>query len=177
MSSLIPAALPADLEAGAEAADVTPDWPARSWAAVVAAGATRWAVPGPFGGSGLDPVARLGGYEDLAAACLTTAFLLSQQDAAVRLLARADGDEVRRRYLPAAARGTAPLTIGVSQLTTSAQHRPPPVTAPARRRGVPRERRHPVGHRRRPGQRDRRRGRDLPTAGRSCSRSRPGGPE
>lgn len=129
MSAPIPPGLAADLSAGAEAADTATDWPARSWEALVAAGPTRWAVPAEFGGAGLDPVARLTGYEGLAAACLTTAFLLSQQDAAIRLLVRADADQVRRRYLPAAAGGEAVLTIGVSQLTTSGQHRPPLVTA------------------------------------------------
>jgi alkylation response protein AidB-like acyl-CoA dehydrogenase len=129
MSPPIPPALAAELEAGAEAADTSLDWPARSWEALVAAGATRWAVPEEFTGAGLDPAARLGGYEALAASCLTTAFLLSQQDAAVRLLARAEADDVRRRYLPAAAHGAAALTIGVSQLTTSGQHRRPWVTA------------------------------------------------
>jgi alkylation response protein AidB-like acyl-CoA dehydrogenase len=129
MSASIPPGLAADLSAGAQAADTATDWPARSWAAMAAAGATRWGVPVAFGGAGLDPAARLAGYEDLAAACLTTAFLLSQQDAAVRLLVRADADAVRRRYLPAAASGEAVLTIGVSQLTTSGQHRTPLVTA------------------------------------------------
>src|SRR4051812_26085483 len=107
MSPLISPALAADLAARAEAAATAVEWPAQSWEAVVAAGATRWAVPAAFGGAGLEPAARLGGYEDLAAACLTTAFLLSQQDAAVRLLARADADAVRQRFQPAAARGEA----------------------------------------------------------------------
>ena len=129
MSVAIPPSLAAGLTAGAEAADTAFDWPARSWDAVVGAGLTRWAIPAEFGGAGLDSAARLAGYEELAATCLTTAFLLSQQDAAVRLLVRADTDAVRRRYLPAAARGEMVLTIGVSQLTTSGQHRPPPVTA------------------------------------------------
>ena len=127
--ALLPPA--ADLEAGAEAADTSLDWPAGSWRALVAAGATGWAVPAALGGAGLDPVTRLERYESLAAVCLTTAFLLSQQDAAVRLLVRADSDGVRRRYLPAVARGETTLTIGVSQLTTSGQHRKPLVTARA----------------------------------------------
>jgi alkylation response protein AidB-like acyl-CoA dehydrogenase len=129
MSVSIAPAVAAELAAGAEAADAVVDWPARSWDVIVAAGVTRWAVPIEYGGAGLDPAARLAGYEEFAAVCLTTAFLLSQEDAAVRLFIRADADAIRRRYLPAAARGEKLLTIGVSQLTTSGQHRPPLVTA------------------------------------------------
>lgn len=119
----------AELEAHAEAADTAFDWPERSWRLLVDAGVTRWAVPAAYGGDGLAPADRLAGYEEIAAGCLTTAFILSQQDAAIRLLAKSDGEAIRDRYLPAVARGAASLTIGVSQLTTSGQHRSPLVTA------------------------------------------------
>jgi len=68
--------------------------------------------------------------EQLAAACLTTAFIFSQREAAVRWLVPAN-DEVRLRFLPALARGDRFVTVGLSQLTTSRQHRPPSLRARA----------------------------------------------
>ncbi len=81
------------------------------------------ASPPPRGGRGLDRVAQLEGAEQLASACLTTAFILSQREAAVRWLVQA---RPAAAALPA---GNGPgdlfATVGLSQLTTSRQHRPP----------------------------------------------------
>ncbi len=76
----------AALAAHAEAADVHADWPAASLEAARAGGALRWSIPQAFGGDGLDRVAQLRATERLASACLTTAFVLSQREAAIRWL-------------------------------------------------------------------------------------------
>src|SRR4051812_43816786 len=74
----------ADLAGHAEAADRDPAWPAAAWDLVRKAGVLEWAIPSRHGGRDLDATALLLGYERLASACLTTAFILSQRDAAVR---------------------------------------------------------------------------------------------
>src|SRR5438105_2827053 len=70
----------------AERADAELTWPAASWDVVRSAGVLGWNVPTEYGGRGLGPVEILAGHERLAGACLTTAFILSQREAAVRRL-------------------------------------------------------------------------------------------
>jgi alkylation response protein AidB-like acyl-CoA dehydrogenase len=120
------------LEAHADAADAEPDWPAASWQALVKAGAMGWCVPRQFGGQVLGRAELLSGSERLAGACLTTAFILSQRDAAVRRLVAHASSELQARLLPAVARGESFITVGLSQLTTSRQHRPPALVATPR---------------------------------------------
>jgi alkylation response protein AidB-like acyl-CoA dehydrogenase len=117
------------LAAAADRADAEPDWPAASWDVLRRAGALAWAVPAEHGGDGLDAAALLAAYERLAGACLTTTFLLSQRDAAVRRLVEYAGPDLRRRLLPPLARGETFTTVGLSQLTTSRQHQAPVLAA------------------------------------------------
>jgi alkylation response protein AidB-like acyl-CoA dehydrogenase len=118
----------AALAGTADQADREPAWPEASWRLVREVGAQGWAIPTELGGRGLDRVAQLEGSEQLASACLTTAFLFSQREAAVRWLLGATG-KVRQLWLPALARGERFVTVGLSQLTTSGQHRPPSLRA------------------------------------------------
>src|SRR5690242_20080447 len=92
------------LAARADRADTEPAWPAESLRLAGDLGAFTWSIPVEQGGRGLDRVAQLEGSEQLASACLTTAFILSQREAAVRWLLPADAP-LRQRYLPALARG------------------------------------------------------------------------
>ncbi|OWK34619.1 acyl-CoA dehydrogenase family protein [Fimbriiglobus ruber] len=112
----------------AETADRRADWPGDSWADLRAAGVTGWCVPTAYGGAGLSPVDLLRGNEALGGACLTTAFILSQRDAAVRRVL-AGPEHLKTRFLPPLAAGDLFLTIGVSQLTTSRQHGGPALLA------------------------------------------------
>lgn len=112
------------LAAHADAADRTADWPAESWAALCESGLLAGAVPAADGGAGWGTTELHAANEAVAAACLTTAFVLSQRDAAVRRLA-AGPDHLRRRYLPGLASGELFATVGLSQLTTSRQHGAP----------------------------------------------------
>jgi alkylation response protein AidB-like acyl-CoA dehydrogenase len=116
------------LTTGAGAADQSADWPAASWEVVRSAGACCWAVPAEYGGAGLGPVELLRANERVAAACLTTAFILSQREAAVRRLL-AGPPHLRERYLPRLAAGEVFATVGLSQLTTSRQHGGPALRA------------------------------------------------
>jgi butyryl-CoA dehydrogenase len=113
----------------AAAADAIAEWPAISWDALRRAGIVGWAVPREFGGTGLDPLEMLEGYRRLAGACLTTCFLLSQRDAAIRRLRDSGNQGLCRKLLPGIALGDIFATVGLSQLTTSHQHTRPALTA------------------------------------------------
>jgi alkylation response protein AidB-like acyl-CoA dehydrogenase len=117
------------LAAAAEEADRHADWPADSWNLVLESGALAWGIPAQYGGRELDPVAQLIGHETLATACLTTAFILSPREAALRRILSSQASHLKDRYLPALAEGEQFLTVGLSQLTTSRQHRAPALAA------------------------------------------------
>ncbi|QJW94975.1 acyl-CoA dehydrogenase family protein [Frigoriglobus tundricola] len=87
-----------------------------------------WSVPAEYGGAGRTAVecVRLG--RTIASACLTTAFVLSQRDAAVRQLLKGPA-HLKERYLPGHAAGSHCVTVGLSQLTTSRQHHGPALRA------------------------------------------------
>src|SRR5215207_3031338 len=113
----------------AEAADTDPNWPAAAWDVARRAGVLEWAIPTQFGGRELEPTALLLGYERLAGACLTTAFILSQRDAAVRRIRDNGRDDLCRDLLRPLACGGRFATVGLSQLTTSRQHGSPALRA------------------------------------------------
>ena len=117
-----------ELAAAAQSADAEVGWPEASLRLAGQLGALGWSIPAELGGRGLDRVAQLEGGEQVASACATTAFILSQREAAVRWLLQAS-EPLRQRYLPALARAEAFATVGLSQLTTSRQHRPPSLRA------------------------------------------------
>lgn len=127
--SFVPEATLEALAAHADRANELPDWPAESWAALRASGMLRRAVERRYGGEERPAGELLRGMEALAGACLTTAFILSQREAALRQVARSPNAALRERFLPALARGDAFLTVGISQLTTSRQHRAPALVA------------------------------------------------
>src|SRR5262245_397105 len=114
---------------GADAADARPDWPADSLHQLNRAGVPAWVVPASAGGRDLPAMELLTGYEALAGACLTTAFIWSQRDAAARRLRDLGRGPFWQGQLAALARGEAFWTVGLSQLTTSRQHTAPALTA------------------------------------------------
>jgi alkylation response protein AidB-like acyl-CoA dehydrogenase len=118
-----------DLADRADRADEDAAWPEESWRLLRHAGVLRWSVPVEFGGSGLDHRNLLAGYEQIAGACLTTAFILSQREGAVRRFLANPIPELQRRLLPALASGEQFASVGLSQLTTSRQHQSPSLTA------------------------------------------------
>lgn len=118
----------AKLIAGSEQADRDTPWPTAAWEALRQAGALGWSIPHEYGGAGLSAVECLSGLEEIAASCLTTAFALSQREAAIRHLLKGPLP-LRERYLPQLARGEIYMTVGLSQLTTSRQHQGPALRA------------------------------------------------
>lgn len=115
------------LAAGADAADRLPDWPS-ALADLRSNDILAGPVATEYGGRGWGPIELLRTAEAVATHCLTTAFILSQRDAAVRQLAKGP-PHLRKRYLPGLATGELFLTVGLSQLTTSRLHRGPALRA------------------------------------------------
>jgi alkylation response protein AidB-like acyl-CoA dehydrogenase len=115
----------------AGAADANLVWPELSWDALRRGGVLGWCIPNSLGGDGRDGLQLLDGYEQLASACLTTCFILSQRDAACRRLRDSGNEALARQLLPALAQGRHFATVGVSQLTTSRQHGKPAMLARA----------------------------------------------
>lgn len=135
MNSLVPATVLAKLERGADAADRLLGWPADSWDALRDSGVLTWSSPKEFGGLGRVPEHQLADMERLAGACLTTTFILSQREAAIRRLLASKNSQLVRAVLPGVACGDALISVGVSQLTTSRQIRGPALTVTAAANG------------------------------------------
>jgi alkylation response protein AidB-like acyl-CoA dehydrogenase len=125
----VPEELAAALAAGSGSADAHLSWPADSWIALLQHGVLRWSIPAEYEGQGLSSHELLSRYEALAGACLTTTFLLSQREAAVRRLIDGENAGLRKELLPKLASGSAFATVGLSQLTTSRQHGPSALSA------------------------------------------------
>ena len=117
------------LTANARAADENAVWPAASWHALAQAGVLGRSIGPDHGGAGCASVVLLAGYEQIASACLTTCFILSQRDAAVRRIDASANETLRRELLEPLARGERFATVGLSQLTTSRQHLKPALVA------------------------------------------------
>jgi alkylation response protein AidB-like acyl-CoA dehydrogenase len=113
----------------AREADEKAVWPAASWQALARSGVLGWSIDAAHGGSGCDAIARLVGHEQLASACLTTCFILSQREAAVRRIEASGNESLCRELLVPLARGERFATVGLSQLTTSRQHLQPTLLA------------------------------------------------
>ena len=111
------------ISSNAESIDQRGRWPVESLRALQQCGAMTWSVPTDFGGDHLPPVRLQQRYQRIAAACLTTALILTQRDAAIDFLAAAAAESSSaRRLLRQAAGGRRWLSIGISQVTTSTRH-------------------------------------------------------
>jgi butyryl-CoA dehydrogenase len=123
--SSIPESVLQQLSSLAEKADRLPAWPEESLSLLADTDAWRWSIPVAFGGADYDSPALLAAYEDIAGCCLTTAFILSQRDAAIRRIVAFAPAAMQSEVLPRLAAGEIFTTIGLSQLTTSRQHGKP----------------------------------------------------
>jgi len=117
--------------------DVTGQWPHERLGAVRDAGFFRWGLPVEFGGSECSGWDRLVFFHDLASACLTTAFILTQREAACQRIASLGSRERRQLLLPDLCAGRSFATVGISHLSTSRQHwTRPTVTAQMTPNGI-----------------------------------------
>jgi alkylation response protein AidB-like acyl-CoA dehydrogenase len=101
--------------------DRSASWPAEDLDALASAGAMRWAIPRELGGEALAPLDMYLRYEQIAAASLTLALILSQRDSAVATIVSAEGFALRHRVLSALRDNAVFTTVGIAQLTTSRQ--------------------------------------------------------
>ncbi len=103
-------------------ADLAGVWPTALVEALGRSGVFRWALPAEFGGADLSRALLLARYARVAEGSMTSAFILSQHDAAVRRLVAAGDRVVALRWLAAIGQGRKFATVGLSQLTTSKRH-------------------------------------------------------
>lgn len=103
------------------------DWPAPSLDACAAAGVFRWFLPQSRGGFQWSEADQVRGYLRLAAADLTTTFVITQFIGACKRIATSDNGYPRERYLGELLQGKRFATVGISHLTTSSQHLQAPV--------------------------------------------------
>lgn len=108
-----------DHAANVEASEV---WPTSQMNWLADAGVLKWGIPPEFQGTEPSPRDFLDGYRRLAAACLTTCFILTQRNAACRRIVDSENATLRERLLPRLVTGELFATVGISHLTTSRQH-------------------------------------------------------
>lgn len=79
-----------------------------------------------------DPESLIRFYVWLAYGCLTTAFIMTQRNAAIRRIDSSDNEKARNRLLSRITSGQWFATVGISQLSTSRRHlnQPPLVARP-----------------------------------------------
>jgi alkylation response protein AidB-like acyl-CoA dehydrogenase len=91
------------------------------------AGVYRWFMPRQWGGFEWSELDITRGYLRLGAACLTTAFIITQRSGACQRIAGSDNEAAKARLLAALTSGETFATVGISHLTTSRRHLAQPV--------------------------------------------------
>lgn len=102
-------------------------WPGPQLQLCGRCGVFEWFVPRQWGGQEWNEADLMAGYVRLAAACLTTTFVITQRSGACRRIAASDNEWVKERYLPGLTSGELFATVGISHLTTSRRHLARPV--------------------------------------------------
>lgn len=104
-------------------------WPTSSLEICRNYGVFKWFIPEEFGGWGWSERQILAGYLCLSESCLTTAFVVTQWQAAARRILVTRNLDLRNRIAKQLVDGSCFVTVGISQLTTSRQHTTPPLRA------------------------------------------------
>ncbi|TWT42464.1 acyl-CoA dehydrogenase family protein [Botrimarina hoheduenensis] len=107
--------------------DRTGDWPAEQLRRCGEAGVFEWFLPIEYGGQGWDDVAITRGYLQLAQACLSTTFVITQRVGACKRIAGSTNEALKQALLPGLVSGKTFATVGISHLTTSRRHLATPV--------------------------------------------------
>jgi alkylation response protein AidB-like acyl-CoA dehydrogenase len=102
-------------------------WPAEQLRLCGGAGVYRWFLESYWGGNGWNEEQIVRGYLALAAACITTTFIITQRTGACRRIAGCSNQTLKERLLPGLANGNTFATVGISHLTTSRRHLGKPV--------------------------------------------------
>src|SRR6478736_5789233 len=93
--------------------DASGSWPAEQLKMLGEAGVYRWFQPREWAGVDWSEADLARGYVRLAAACLTTTFVLTQRSAAVRRIVECDNESAKERLLPDLASGDQFATVGI----------------------------------------------------------------
>jgi alkylation response protein AidB-like acyl-CoA dehydrogenase len=107
--------------------DRQPQWPAEQLRLCGEYGVYEWFLDPQWGGQAWSDEQVVRGYMALAAACLTTTFIITQRTGACRRIAGCSNEDLKRRLLPGLASGESFATVGISHLTTSRRHLARPV--------------------------------------------------
>lgn len=107
--------------------DLSGNWPTEQLRWLGEAGVYRWFMPREWDGFEWNEADLVRGYMRLAAACLTTTFILTQRSAAVRRIVECENQTTKQKLLPGLADGSRFSTVGISHLTTSRRHLAKPV--------------------------------------------------
>ncbi len=107
-------------------------WPREQLAAMAEAGVLSWLIPEKFGGKEVSAVELTAGYQQLAAACLTSTFVLTQRNAAIQRIVTSPNTDLKGYLLPELVDDSQFVTVGISHLTTSRQHWKQPTVAAER---------------------------------------------
>src|SRR5439155_3889917 len=97
-------------------------WPAEQLRLCGEAGVFQWFMPRELGGQAWSEADLLRAYVKLAAACLTTTFVITQRIGAMQRIAAGDSPAARKELLGDLISGRSFATVGISHLTTSRQH-------------------------------------------------------
>ena len=84
-----------NLSNGAAQVDASATWPAEQFTWLAHAGVLQWVIPTEFAGLACSERELLSGYIDLAAACLTTTFILTQRNGACQRIAGSQNAELK----------------------------------------------------------------------------------
>jgi alkylation response protein AidB-like acyl-CoA dehydrogenase len=117
------------LRAEADETDRLSRWPGEQLRRLAEAGVLRWFAPSEFGGVAIRQSELLRRMSRLAAACLSTAFCLTQPAGVIARLAACDNAELRRDLLPELLLGRRYASVGIAHLTTSRRHVQPVMRA------------------------------------------------
>jgi alkylation response protein AidB-like acyl-CoA dehydrogenase len=109
--------------------DRQPRWPTEQLRLCGDYGVYEWFIQPRWGGQGWSEEDIARGYHALAAACITTTFILTQRTGACKRIAGCENESLKPRLLPQLATGETFATVGISHLTTSRQHLGKPVLA------------------------------------------------
>jgi alkylation response protein AidB-like acyl-CoA dehydrogenase len=107
--------------------DRSQDWPGEQLRLCGDAGVFQWFMPRHWGGQEWSELDVTRGYLRLGAACLTTAFIITQRTGACQRIAGSDNEAAKVRLLPDLIAGKSFATVGISHLTTSRRHLAQPV--------------------------------------------------
>jgi alkylation response protein AidB-like acyl-CoA dehydrogenase len=102
--------------------DDATSWPSASLESLGESGVLGWVIPREYGGGGVEESRLVAGYLQMSRACLPTAFILTQRNAACQRFAVSENESLKADLLPGLVAADRFATVGISHLTTSRQH-------------------------------------------------------